>query len=77
MVGYYDCNDDLQRTKSTELSHNGCLQLPKMQSCVTIPKPKRMDEIPMYLRTITRGADVDEHILAVLKDLCALSDFPE
>jgi len=36
-----------------------------------------MDEIAMYLRTITRGADVVEHILAVLKDLSALSEFLE
>ena len=31
----------------------------------------------MDLGTIARGADVVEHILAVLKDLRALSEFPE
>jgi len=36
-----------------------------------------MDEIAMYLRTIARGADVVEHILAVLEDLSALSEFSE
>ena len=77
MIGDYDCNDDLQRTESTELSHDGGLQLPKVGSSVTVPKPKRMDEISMDLRTIARGADVVEHILAVLKDLRALSEFPE
>jgi hypothetical protein len=38
---------------------------------------KRMDEIAMQLRTIARGADVVEHILAVLEDLSALSEFPK
>jgi hypothetical protein len=36
-----------------------------------------MDEIAMYLRTVARGADVIEHILAVLEDVSALSEFPE
>ena len=77
MIGDHYCNDDLQRTKSTELSHDGSLQLPKVRSSVTVPKPKRMDEISMDLRTIARGADVVEQILAVLEDLRALSEFPE
>ena len=77
MIGDHYCNNDLQRTKSTELSHDGGLQLPKVRSSVTVPKPKRMDEVSMDLRTIARGADVVEHILAVLEDLRALSEFPE
>jgi hypothetical protein len=36
-----------------------------------------MDEIAMNLRTIARGADVVEHILAMLEDLCAMSELPE
>ena len=77
MVGDHDCNDDLQGAESTELCNNGCLQLPKVRSSVTVPKSKRMDEIAMQLRTIARGADVVEHILAVLEDLSALSEFPK
>jgi hypothetical protein len=37
----------------------------------------RMDEVAMYLRTIARGADVIEEILAMCKDLRALSEFLE
>ncbi len=60
-----------------ELSHYGCLQLPKVRSCVTVPKPKRMDEVAMDLRTVARRADVVEHILVVLEYLRALSELPE
>ena len=77
MVGDHYCNDDLQGTESTELCHNGCLQLPKVRSCVTVSKPKKMDEVAMYLRTVARKADVVEHILAVLEYLRALSELPE
>jgi hypothetical protein len=36
-----------------------------------------MDEVAMDLRTVTRRADVVEHILAVLEYLRALSELPE
>jgi hypothetical protein len=36
-----------------------------------------MDKVAVYLRTITRGADVMEEIFAIFKDLCACCKFPE
>ena len=36
-----------------------------------------MDEVSVYLRAISRGADVMKEILPMLEDLRALSEFPE
>ena len=53
------------------------MQLPEEQSCVTVPKPKGVDEVSVYLRAISRGADVMKEILPMLEDLRAISEFLE
>ncbi len=53
-------HDHLEGSNCAKLRDDCRLELPEMRGCLTVLEAKRMDEIAVNLRTVTRGANVME-----------------